>query len=103
MPKKTDEEKKLEAIQKLKTKVAKQVNETMSKALKNLTKDLNNILKSNNLWYCDGELIKDNEEMQTDKDRNADQMIIDHFITINDEMFKHVENRMLWTKDDFSK
>lgn len=103
MPKKTDEEKKLEAIQKLKAKIAKQANETMRKALKNLTKDLNDMLKSNKLWYCDGELIKDTEEMQTEKDRNCDQMIIDHLTTINEEMFNRVTEDMLWTKDDISK
>ena len=102
MPKKNDEQNEAEKLQELKRSVAKQVNDTMCKALKSLHKELNGILKSNKMWYCDGELIKDNPEMQTSKDRNADQMVIDHFTTIADDMFAHVEEHMLWTSREFA-
>ncbi len=102
MAKKTAEEKKLEALSKLKASVAKQANDIMRKQLSSLTKELNSLLKSSKLWYCDGDIITTTPEMQTAKDRNADQMVIDHFTSMGDDLFKHVTSGMLWAADDIS-
>ena len=103
MPKKINEDKKLEAIQKLKAKIATEANEIMLKAFKATQKELNNLLKSNELWYFDGDMIKDHDEFHTTSDRNVDQMIIDHFTVIHEEAFKHVIPDHLWTNEDINK
>lgn len=88
------------ALAKCKDKAAKQANKIMKKAFASLKKELDSLLKTNGLWYSNDDKIKEFPDLHTASDRNGDQAIFDHFLTISDEIFEGVTPEHLWSKED---
>ncbi|MBP5784045.1 MAG: hypothetical protein J6W16_00475 [Methanobrevibacter sp.] len=87
-----------------KIQALKKIETTLKKSLKELTKDLNKILKDTKVWYCQDDYIKTHEAMHKPTDRNGDQLIIDFATHILNGGELSVENeKYLWTKEDIEK
>ena len=92
-----------EAEAKAKINVLKKLETTLKKSLKQLTKDLNAILKDGKVWYCSDDYIKTHEELRKPSDRNADQVIIDYAThIINGGELWADDMKKLWTKEDIN-
>ena len=90
-----------EAEEKAKIDILKKIETTLKKSLKQLTKDLNAILKDGKVWYCSDDYIKTHEELRKPSDRNADQVIIDYAThIINGGELWADDVKKLWTKED---
>lgn len=92
--------KELAALAKRKDKAAKQANKAMKKAFASLKKELDSLLKANGLWYSNDDKIKEFPDLHTATDRNGDQAVMDHFLTISDDLFEGVTPKHLWSKED---
>ena len=84
-----------------KQKALKKIETTLRKSLKQLTKDINAILKDAGSWYCSDDYILSHEELRKPNDRNGDQVIIDYATHIlnGGELWADDETK-LWTKED---
>ena len=103
-PKKNAKAQSLKKIVTNKINVLKKMESILKKSFKQLTKDLNDILKDGDVWYCSDDYIKYHEELRKPNDRNGDQIILDYATTIvnGGELWSDDINK-LWTKEDIEK
>jgi len=100
-PKKSAKAQSLKKTVTSKINVLKKMESILKKSFKQLTKDLNNVLKDADVWYCSDDYIKYHEELRKPNDRNGDQIILDYATTIvNGGELWSDDIKKLWTKED---
>lgn len=80
------------------------IDKLLTKHMKDLVKDVNDVLIDAKVWYSQDDAIKRYDDFHKPKDRNADQLAIDFALTaingLKDSMT--FSEKWLWTKDEIN-